>query len=65
MVYEVKYCWKVYDSNRKSALRESPQHKKKASRELVSTKSVLFCRREGKQQKVQTVLKPSQWPRAL
>ena len=37
-------------SSRKSALREATQHKKKASSQLESTKSVLFCRRKDKQQ---------------
>ncbi len=38
--------------------------KKKTPSELVSTKSVFVCRREGKK-KTQTVLKPSQCPRTM
>ena len=52
-----------YGSSRKSALREATRHKKRASSQLESAKSELFCKRESQTQQVQTVLKPSQCPR--
>ncbi len=39
-----------YGSHSKKAPRESIQHKKKASSQLVTTKHVLFCRQQSKQQ---------------
>ena len=54
-----------YGSSRKSAPRESTQPKKKAHRELVSTISMLFCRREGKKQQAQTLSKPNPSTRTI